>query len=65
MLYVDYTWDLHPWGIKFDDEINIDRLGWKSGDHFKLENINGQIKLVKVDPVVSFVKGYKVNVGEK
>lgn len=61
MLYIDYTWDLNPNGIKFDQELNIDRLGWKNGDMFTIKNVDGQAMLVKVDPVVAFTNGYKVN----
>ena len=64
MRYFDYDWDLNPWGIKFDAELNIDRLGWKSGDCFKITNIDGQAMLVKLDPVEQFNKGYKVNCNE-
>jgi hypothetical protein len=55
MLYVDYTWDLEPNRILLDQELNIDRLGWQSGDYFKLVNINGQAKLVRMDPLVKFL----------
>jgi hypothetical protein len=55
--HYDYDWDLSPSGIILDEEINIDRLGWKGGDYFKLVNVNGQAKLVKVDPVVAFAEG--------
>jgi len=61
MLYVDYSWDLHPNGIIFDDELNIDKLGWKNGDCFKITNRNGKAMLVKMDPVEQFNKGYRVN----
>jgi hypothetical protein len=61
MLHFDYHWDLNPWGIKFDEELNIDKLGWRHGDCFKITNINGQAMLVKLDPVEQFAKGYKVN----
>jgi hypothetical protein len=61
MLYIDYTWDLNPNGIKFDEELNIDKLGWKNGDMFVIKNIDGQAMLTKVDPVVAFTNGYKVN----
>lgn len=64
MLHIDYSWDLYPWGIKFDEELNIDRLGWKGGDLFEIINVNGQAMLRKVDPVVAFVKGHKVNCDE-
>jgi hypothetical protein len=65
MLYIDYSWDLHPGGIVFDQELNIDKLGWKHGDHFMITNVNGRAMLVKVDPVVAFTKGYKINFGDK
>ena len=58
---MDYDWDLSPDGIKFDEELDIDKLGWKHGDHFMITNKNGRAMLIKVDPVVAFVKGYKVN----
>lgn len=65
MLHLEYNWDLHPWGIKFDEELNIDKLGWRAGDLFEIVNVNGQAMLRKIDPVVSFAKGHKVNCGEK
>jgi len=65
MIHCDYTWDLYPWGIKFDEELNIDRLGWKGGDMFKVTNIDGRAMLVKVDPVEAFAKGHAVNVETK
>lgn len=61
MLYIDYTWDCDEQGIILDEEFNSDRLGWRGGDMFKLVNINGRQKLVKVDPIEAFAKGYKVN----
>ena len=64
MYYLDYSWDLSPNGIIFDEELNIDKLGWKHGDHFMIKNINGRAMLVKVDPMVAFTKGYRVNFGE-
>lgn len=65
MIHCDYTWDLYNWGIKFDEELNIDRLGWKAGDCFKIVNVNGQAMLKKLDEVEQFAKGHKVNFGEK
>lgn len=61
MLHLDYNWDLHPDKIILDEELNTDRLGWKSGDLFKFVNINGQQQLVKLDKLVAFVEGHKVN----
>jgi hypothetical protein len=59
MLYLDFDWDLRKDRIILDREINIDKLGWQAGDHFEVKNINGQVQLVKVDPLVKFIKGYE------
>ena len=56
MLYVDYSWDLSNNGIIFDEELDIDKLGWKHGDYFKITNINGKAMLVKVHPLEKFLK---------
>lgn len=62
MKYIDYSWDLSPTQIIFDEELNIDKLGWKHGDCFKITNINGRAMLVKLDTVEQFSKGHPVNV---
>ena len=64
MRYYDYEWDLEPNYILLDPELNIDKLGWKGGDCFKVVNRNGRAMLVKLDPVEQFVKGHKVNTNE-
>jgi hypothetical protein len=64
MRHYDYTWDLEPEWIKFDPELNIDKLGWRAGDCFKVVNVDGQAMLIKLDPVEQFSKGYKVNCNE-
>ena len=64
MRYFDYEWDIEPGYIKFDPEINIDKLGWRAGDCFKITNVNGRAMLVKMDPVEQFIKGHKVNSNE-
>lgn len=56
MIHMDYTWDLDSNGIKFDEELNIDRLGWHDGDFFKVETINGRRYMKKVDPLIAFVR---------
>lgn len=55
MLYYDYEWDIGPNYIKFDRELNIDKLGWNHGDYFKVINVDGQAMLVKCDPLVKFL----------
>jgi hypothetical protein len=64
MKYYDYEWDLEPNRILLDEELNIDKLGWKSGDCFKITNINGRAMLVKLEAVEQFTKGHKVNCDE-
>ena len=56
MRHFDYEWDLGPGYIKFDPELNIDKLGWRHGDCFKVTNIDGRAMLVKLDPVVKFIE---------
>jgi hypothetical protein len=65
MKYIDYVFDLSSDRIILDEEINIDKLGWKGGDYFRVTNINGRAMLIKVDPLVAFVKGHPVNNGDK
>jgi hypothetical protein len=55
MLYLNYTWDCSPDGIKLDEEFDSDKLGWKSGDYFKLVDINGRQMLVKVNALEKFI----------
>jgi hypothetical protein len=62
MLHFDYQWDLHPDRIILDEGLNIDRLGWRGGDYFRLTNVNGRAMLVKVDPLVKFIKDGEQNV---
>jgi hypothetical protein len=64
MLHLDFQWDLTPNGILLDSELDTDKLGWQQGDMFKLVNVNGKQMLIKVDPVVAFSKGYRVNFQE-
>lgn len=61
MLHLDYTWDLSENGILLDEELNIDRLGWRGGDYFQLVNVNGRAMLRKVDPLVKFLKDGEKN----
>jgi len=56
MRYYDYEWDLEPNRILLDAELNIDKLGWRHGDCFKITNVDGRAMLVKLDPVVKFIE---------
>jgi hypothetical protein len=61
MLHFDYAWDLTEQGIILDEELNVDRLGWKAGDCFKVVNRNGRTMLVKLEDVEKFSRGIPVN----
>jgi hypothetical protein len=61
MKYYDYEWDLQPNRILLDQELDIDKLGWKFGDCFKVVNRDGRAMLVKMDEVEQFTKGHRVN----
>ena len=56
MRYYDYEWDLEPNRILLDPELNVDKLGWRGGDYFKVINIDGRTMLVKVDPLEKFLR---------
>jgi hypothetical protein len=62
MKYVEYDWDLEPNRILLDPELNIDKLGWRHGDYFKVVNIDGRAMLVKVDALEKFIKEGEQNV---
>jgi hypothetical protein len=55
VLFEDYVWDLNETGIKFDDKLEIDKLGWEPGDYFKLVLVEGQLRLVKIDDLEKFI----------
>jgi hypothetical protein len=56
MKYYDYDWDLSPNRIILDKDLNVDALGWRGGDYFQVKNVDGRVILVKVDPLVKFIK---------
>lgn len=57
MKHSDYQSQIRKDRIIFDEDLNIDKLGWKHGDYFKVTNINGVAQLVKVDPLTRFIDG--------
>lgn len=61
MLYLDYNWDLSPNGILLDKELDIDKLNWKHGDYFQVQEVNGMKMFKRVDPLVQFILEGKEN----
>ena len=55
MLYLDYNWDLGPGYIVPDAELNTEKLGWKVGDLWEMIEVNGKLRLHKIDPLVKFL----------
>lgn len=56
MRYVDYGWELSKDGLVFDDDLDIKKLEWHEGDYFVLRKIDGKNTLIKVDPLIQFLK---------
>lgn len=61
MLYVDYTWDLDKDRLLLDRDLDTSKLGWHTGDIFKLVDINGQQVLRRMDPLQAFLQGDQIN----
>jgi hypothetical protein len=55
VLFDDYIWDLSDSGIVLDNRFEVEKLGWKPGDYFKLALVEGQLRLVKVDDLEKFI----------
>jgi hypothetical protein len=59
MKYIDYDLDLSKERILLDREITLKKLEWNKGDYFEVKEKDGQVELVRVDPLIKFIKGYK------
>jgi hypothetical protein len=55
VLFDDYIWDLSDSGIVLDNRFEVEKLGWKPGDYFKLVLVEGQLRLVKIDDLEKFI----------
>ena len=55
---IDYTWNITNKKILINEEVDIDQLGWKHGDCFRLVNVDGRAMLIKLDRLEKFVRGY-------
>jgi hypothetical protein len=56
MFFIGYDFSLTEEGVGLDQELNLDKLGWKEGDYFKLINNNGRACIVRVNVVEQFLK---------
>jgi hypothetical protein len=57
MKYIDFDWEMDAMGIRLDTDLDVQKLGWKENDYFKLIKVNDRLELVKVDEVEKFIRG--------
>ena len=57
--FVDYDWEMDAMGIRLDTDLDVQKLGWKEGDYFKLIKVSDQLQLVKVEEVEKFMRGWE------
>lgn len=57
--YIDFDWEMDAMGIRLDTDLDVEKLGWKEGDYFKLIKVGDQLQLVKVDEVEKFLRGWE------
>jgi hypothetical protein len=55
MLFIDYTWDLSQDTIIPDSEIDTNKLNWKPGDYWQIQEHNGKIIFRNMDKLMQFV----------
>jgi len=57
MQYIDFNWEMDAMGIRLDRDLDVDKLGWKENDYFKLIKVDGTLQLVKVENIEKFIRG--------
>lgn len=55
VLFDEYIWDLSDSGIILDNRFEVEKLGWKPGDYFKLVLTDSGLKLIKIDDLEKFI----------
>ena len=59
MKYIGYDLVISEEKLVLDKEITLKKLDWHTGDHLEVTEKDGQIELIRIDPLVKFIKGYK------
>ena len=57
--YIDFDWEMDAMGIRLDTDLDIQKLGWKENDYFKLIKVDDHLQLVKIDPLEKFVRKFE------
>ena len=59
MKYIGYDLVISEEKIVLDKEITLRKLEWNKGDYFEVTEQDGQIELIRIDPLIKFLRGYK------
>jgi hypothetical protein len=54
--YIDFDWEMDAMGIRLDTDLDVQKLGWKENDYFKLIRVDDKLQLVKVDEIEKFIR---------
>jgi hypothetical protein len=57
--FIDFDWEMDAMGIRLDTDLDVQKLGWKEGDYFKLIKVEDRLQLVKVEEIERFMKGWE------
>ncbi len=57
--YIDFDWEMDAMGIRLDTDLDVQKLGWKENDYFKLIKVDDRLQLVKVDEVEKFLRKFE------
>jgi hypothetical protein len=56
MKYIGYDFVISEEKLVLDKEITLKKLEWHKGDYFEVKEQNGQIELVRIDPLLKFIR---------
>lgn len=57
MKFIDFDWEMDAMGIRLDTDLDVQKLGWKENDYFKLIRVDDKLQLVKVENIEKFLRG--------
>ena len=47
--YIDISCEMDAWGLRLDTDLDVEKLGWKENDYFKLIKVDNKLQLVKLE----------------
>jgi hypothetical protein len=56
MKYIGYDLVISEEKLVLDKEITLKKIEWSNGDYFEVKEQNGQVEMVRVDPLLKFLK---------